>query len=142
MTDYWGTPNKVISIAPLIEFGLSGSTDIVAYKGVRSYSTDTTGQLVVQLATTRTGWGIALETVATAGLPVSILLRGLIVLVSAGSTRNKAQYFDSAGEPIDLSDQAINEAGSATCTIYYSAKVAIALQTIADNSEGLYYFCP
>ena len=144
MTDYWSQKSAegVLATEPVIGWAYAGDTSVAAWKGVRSYTTSAANKLLVMLATTRAGWGIALKTVGTAGLAVPVFLRGIIKLKSAGSTMDKAQYFDSSGELLDLADQACNESGSDTYTIYFSAKVARALQTLSDNDYGLYYFNP
>jgi len=143
LTDYWPQEEGVISTEPKVGFFVAGDTSVVAYKGVRCYTSDTAGQITVMLATTRQGWGVALKTVGTAGDPVPVLLRGIVKIIAAGTiVRDLAVTFDAAGEVTPLADQAVNEAGSSTYTIYYSAKVGRALHSGSDNDEAVVLFNP
>jgi hypothetical protein len=142
--DKWPQEEYEISLEPRIGFAVAGDTSCVAGLGVRCYTTDTNGQLTVMLATTRQGWGIALATVATAGLTFPIVLRGLVKVLAGGTyTRDLAVAFDSSGYVVALADQACNEAGSATYTVYYSAKIGRALMTgTQSGDEILIYLNP
>ena len=144
-TDYWPQEEYAINTEPKIGFGIAGDTSCVAGYGVRCYTSDTSGQLTVMLATTRQGWGIALETVGTAGLAVPIVIRGLVKAVAGGAcTRDLAVAFDASGKVVALADQAVNESGSCTAiTIYYSAKIGRALRSVSsDGDELLIYLNP
>ena len=133
MADYWSKEESYVATEPVIGFGESADTSIVAYKGVKSDSTDVDGKLMVTIATQNAGWGIALETRAVANKPVSILVRGIIKLVAGNtSTRNYAQSFGSAGL---LGDMTASYTPGPT-----AYKNAIALQSMAAASEGLYLF--
>ena len=144
-TDYWPQEEGEIGgVCIKIGFATAGAaSSVVAYKGVRCYTADTAGELKVMLATTRQGWGIALKTVATAGDPVPILVFGVVkAFAGAACTRDLACTFDSAGRLVLLSDQAVNESGSSSYTVYYSAKVARALRSVTTaNDEFIVLFC-
>ena len=80
--------------------------------------------------------GIAVKAVA-AGEPCPVLIRGRVkVKVGGAITRGKAVYgADSARRVLQLTDQAVNEGGSASYSIYYNRKLgtALASATAADD---------
>jgi len=47
---------------------------------------------------------------------------------------------DASGRAIELSDQAVNEGGAATYTIYYARKAGIALQAAAAADDWILVF--
>ena len=80
--------------------------------------------------------GIATKTVAE-GEPCPVLIRGR-VKVKAGDTitRGKAVYgADSSKRVLELTDQAVDEGGASTYTIYYNRRLGTALEsaTAADD---------
>lgn len=82
--------------------------------------------------------GIALKTVAI-GEQVAVCVRGVVKVTAGGAiTRGQAVYGgDATGRVLALADQAVNEGGTATYTIYYSRRLGFALQTFALGDEGL-----
>jgi hypothetical protein len=143
MTDYWTREVSYVSMAPKVGWFITGDTSVVAYSGVRCYTSDMTDEVVVMLATTKQGWGMALETVATAGKAVSVLLFGIIKVTLGGTgTRDLALAFDSAGLLVVLADQAVNESAANSYTIYYGAKVARALRSGTTGDKILVLFNP
>jgi len=82
--------------------------------------------------------GIAV-TSASAGEFVSVCTNG-VVKVTAGDTiaRGQAVYGgDASYRVLALSDQAVNEGGTATYTIYYARKLGIALQSAVAGDTFL-----
>ncbi|MCW3994584.1 MAG: DUF2190 family protein [Candidatus Bathyarchaeota archaeon] len=83
--------------------------------------------------------GIALKTTsATAQCPV--LIRGRVKVKAGGAiTRGKAVYgADASKRVLELTDQAVNEAGSGTYTVYYNRKLGTALQTATSAGDLLF----
>jgi len=80
--------------------------------------------------------GIALKA-AVSGDRVPILARGrVIVQVGGAIARGQMVYGgDSAGRVLALADQAVNEGGTATYTIYYSRALGRAEQATAGAGE-------
>jgi len=80
--------------------------------------------------------GIAVKS-AGVGELCPVLIRGRVkVKVGAAITRGKAvSAGDSSKRVIALADQAVNESGSASYTIYYNRKLGTALEsaTVADD---------
>jgi len=80
--------------------------------------------------------GIAL-TDASSGDPVSVCVRGIVKVRAGGAvTRGKAVYGgDSSKRVLELSDQDVDEGGTATYTVYYNRKLGTALctATAADD---------
>ncbi|MEM4700630.1 MAG: DUF2190 family protein [Candidatus Bathyarchaeia archaeon] len=83
--------------------------------------------------------GIALKS-ASAGDPCPVLIRGRVkVKAGGGITRGKAVYgADSSKRILQLTDQAVNEGGTATYTIYYNRKLGWALES-ASAAEDLIF---
>jgi hypothetical protein len=83
--------------------------------------------------------GIAVKSVAS-GEQCPILVRGR-VKVKAGDaiTRGKAVYgADASKRVLQLTDQAVNEGGSASYTIYYNRKLGTALETATAADDLLF----
>ena len=80
--------------------------------------------------------GIATKTVDS-GEPCPVLTRGRVkVKAGAAVTRGKAVYgSDSSKRVLELTDQAVDEGGTSTYTIYYNRKLGTALEsaTAADD---------
>ena len=85
--------------------------------------------------------GIALKS-ASAGDPCPVLVRGRVkVKVGGAVTRGKAVYgADASKRILQLTDQSVNEGGTAQYTIYYARKLGIALESAsaADNLIFIY----
>jgi len=83
--------------------------------------------------------GIAVKTAsATAQCPV--LIRGRVKVKAGGAiTRGKAVYgADSSKRVLELTDQAVNEAGSGTYTVYYNRRLGTALETTSTADDLLF----
>jgi hypothetical protein len=83
--------------------------------------------------------GIAVKSVAS-GEPCPVLVRGRIK-VKAGEaiTRGKAVYgADSNKRILQLTDQAVNEGGTATYTIYYNRKLGTALESASAADDLIF----
>lgn len=80
--------------------------------------------------------GIATKTVAE-GEPCPVLIRGRVkVKVGDAITRGKAVYgADLSKRVLELTDQAVDEGGTSTYTIYYNRRLGTALEsaTAADD---------
>jgi hypothetical protein len=80
--------------------------------------------------------GVAVKDAAI-GAQCSVLTRGRVKVKAGGAiTRGKAVYgADASKRLLELLDQAVNEGGSATYSIYYNRKLGTALQatTAADD---------
>jgi hypothetical protein len=83
--------------------------------------------------------GVAVKA-APAEAPCPVLVRGRVKVKAGGVIhRGKAVYgADATKRILELSDQAIDEAGSATYTITYNQKLATALQTTAEADDLLF----
>ena len=85
-------------------------------------------------ATITKGKFVQLSDATDLGEYIPICVRGLVKMklgsaVSGTLAAGKALKSDADGLPDALADQAVNEAGSATYTIYYNAKAGIPLQS-------------
>ncbi|MCW3998740.1 MAG: DUF2190 family protein [Candidatus Bathyarchaeota archaeon] len=69
-----------------------------------------------------------------------VLIRGRVKVKAGGVIhRGKAVYgADATQRILELSDQAVNEAGNATYTVTYNRKLATALQTTAAADDLLF----
>ena len=130
MTDKW--PN---------EEGLISEGEIVSlFKATGAISKGTlvrlTGDLEVQPAVLDSDpIGVALKD-ATSGEYVPVCIHGVCKVKAGGAiTRGKAVKSDASARAIEMSDQAVNEGGTGTYTIYYARKAGVALQaaTAADD---------
>ncbi len=82
--------------------------------------------------------GIALETV-TAKEMCPILTRGRVKVVADGAiTRGKAVCASANGKITQLVDQAVNEGGAATFTIYFNRKLGTAIETTTTDGDLLF----
>jgi len=83
--------------------------------------------------------GIATKTVSS-GAPCPVLIRGRVKVKAGGAiTRGKAVYGgDSSKRVLQLTDQAVNEGGTSTYTIYYARKLGIALETTTAADDLLF----
>ena len=83
--------------------------------------------------------GVAAKTVAS-GQPCPVLIRGR-VKVKAGEavTRGKAVYgADSSKRILELTDQAVDEGGTSTYTVYYDRKLGMALESAAAADDLIF----
>jgi len=83
--------------------------------------------------------GVAVKGAASGG-QCPVLIRGR-VKVKAGDaiTRGKAVYgADASKRVLQLTDQAVNEGGSETYTVYYSRKLGTALETTSAADDLLF----
>lgn len=81
--------------------------------------------------------GVALED-AEAGDMVTVAVGGIVKVKAGGAiARGKAVASDDNGNAVELSDQAVNEGGTATYTIYYARRAGIALQSAVAEDEIL-----
>jgi hypothetical protein len=85
--------------------------------------------------------GIALKSVST-GDPCPVLIRGRVKVKAGGSiTRGKAVYgADSSKRVLQLTDQAVNEGGTATYTIYYNRKLGTALESASAADDLIFIY--
>jgi len=83
--------------------------------------------------------GVAVKS-AVSGAQCPVLVRGR-VKVKAGDaiTRGKAVYgADASKRVLELADQAVDEGGSATYTVYYNRKLGTALETALAADDLLF----
>jgi hypothetical protein len=94
---------------------------------------------VTATVTTWFGFGIAVKA-AVGGEQVPILRRGRVKVVANGATTaaGVAVRNGGNGKVTELSDQAVNEGGAATFTVYMSRKLGKALQK-ADTDGDLIF---
>jgi len=83
--------------------------------------------------------GIAVKSVAS-GDPCPVLVRGRVKVKAGGSiTRGKAVYgADSNRRILQLADQAVNEGGTASYTIYYNRKLGTALESASAADDLIF----
>jgi hypothetical protein len=83
--------------------------------------------------------GVAVKSViAEAQCPV--LVKGRVKVKAGGAiTRGKAVYgADASNRVLELSDQAVDEAGEATYTLYFNRKLGTALETTSTADDLLF----
>jgi len=82
--------------------------------------------------------GIATKTVAS-GEMCPVCAKGVVKVTASGAiTRGKAVCSAAGGKVAQLVDQAVNEGGTGTYTIYYARKLGIALQS--PTADGDLFF--
>jgi len=83
--------------------------------------------------------GIAVKSVASSD-PCPVLTRGRVkVKVGGAITRGKAVYgADTSKRVLQLTDQAVNEGGTASYTIYYARKLGIALESASAADDLIF----
>ena len=83
--------------------------------------------------------GIAVKSAAS-GEQYPVLTRGRVKVKAGGAiTRGKAVYgADASKRVLELADQAVDENGSASYTIYYNRKLGTALQTATAADDLLF----
>lgn len=79
--------------------------------------------------------GIALNSPAT-GEQCSVCVKGVVKVTAGGAIARGAAVCSAAnGKVTQLVDQPVDEAGSATYTIYYARKLGIAYQTTSADGD-------
>ena len=82
--------------------------------------------------------GIATQTVAL-GAMCPVLKRGRVKVTANGAiTRGKAVCSAVNGKVTQLVDQAVNESGSATYTIYFNRKLGTALESASADGDLIF----
>jgi hypothetical protein len=83
--------------------------------------------------------GVAVKS-AVSGAQCPVLIRGRVKVKAGGAiTRGKAVYgADASKRVLQLADQAVNEGGSASYTVYYNRKLGTALETTAAADDLLF----
>ena len=83
--------------------------------------------------------GIAVGGVAS-GEQCPVLVSGRVKVKAGGAiTRGKAVYAaDSSKRVLQLTDQAVNEAGSGSYTVYYNRRIGTALETTSAADDLLF----
>jgi len=135
MTDKWPDEEGFISEGEIVS--LFKATGTIA-KGKLVYLI---GDLEVQQAVLDCDpIGVALKD-AVNGDYVPVCIHGVCkVLAGAAITRGKAIKSDANGKAIPLADQAVNEGGTGTYTIYYARKTGIALQAATAVDDWILVF--
>jgi len=135
MTDKWPEEEGFISEGEIVSL----------FKATASISKGTlvrlTGDLEVQPAVADSDpIGAALKDVGS-GESVPVCIHGVCKVKAGGAiTRGKAVKSDANGRAIEISDQAVNEGGTATYTIYYARKAGVALQAAAAADDWILIF--
>ncbi|XHH10485.1 MAG: capsid cement protein [Candidatus Bathyarchaeia archaeon] len=83
--------------------------------------------------------GIAVKGAAQ-GEQCPVLISGRVKVKAGGAvTRGRAVYgADSSKRILELTDQAVNESGSASYTVYYNRRLGTALETTAAANDLLF----
>ena len=83
--------------------------------------------------------GIAVKSVASGDL-CPVLIRGRVKVKAGGTiTRGKAVYgADSNKRILQLTDQAVNEGGTGTYTVYYNRKLGTALESASAADDLIF----
>ena len=83
--------------------------------------------------------GVAVKSVAS-GEQCPVLISGRVKVKAGGAiTRGKAVYgADDSKRVLQLTDQAVNEGGTASYTIYYNRKLGTALETATAADDLLF----
>jgi hypothetical protein len=85
--------------------------------------------------------GVAVKD-AAAGAQCSVLTRGRVKVKAGGAiSRGKAVYGSDASKRVkELADQAVNEGGSASYTVYYARKLGTALESTTAADDLLFIY--
>ena len=83
--------------------------------------------------------GVAVKSAAS-GEQCPVLIQGRVKVKAGGAiTRGKAVYgADASKRVLQLADQAVNEAGTASYTVYYNRKLGTALETTTAADDLLF----
>ncbi len=100
-----------------------------------------TGDLEVQPAVANSDpIGVALKDVGS-GESVPVCIHGVCKVKAGGAiSRGKAVKSDASARAIEMSDQAVDEGGTATYTIYYARKAGVALQSASAADDWILIF--
>ena len=130
MTDKWPSEEGFVSEGEIVS--LFKATAAVS----RGTLVKLTGDLEVQPATSNSDpIGVALKDGANGDI-VPVCIHGVCKVKAGGAiSLGKAVKSDDSARAVVLTDQAVNEAGTGTYTIYYARKAGIALQaaSVADD---------
>jgi hypothetical protein len=104
--------------------------DAVYFSADHKVSSATSGQECI---------GVAVKN-ASSGAQCPVLVKGRVkVKAGAAITRGKAVYgADASKRVLQLTDQAVNEGGSASYTVYYNRKLGTALETTSAADDLLF----
>lgn len=135
MTDKWPDEEGFISEGEIVSL-FKATAAITKGTLVRL-----TGDLEVQPAILDSDpIGVALKD-ASSGESVPVCIHGVCKVKAGGAiTRGKAIKSDASARAIELSDQAVDEGGTATYTIWYGRKAGIALQAAAAADDWILIF--
>ena len=135
MTDKWPNEEGFISEGEIVSL----------FKATGTISKGTlvrlTGDLEIQPAVVDSDpIGVALKD-ATNGEYVPVCIHGVCKVKTGGAiARGKAVKSDANARAIEMSDQAVNEGGTGTYTIYYARKAGITLQAAAAADDWILIF--
>lgn len=83
-------------------------------------------------------FGIAIDTVASGDM-CPVLKRGRVKVTANGAiTRGKAVCSAASAKVTQLTDQAVNEGGSATYTVFYNRKLGTALESASADGDLIF----
>jgi len=135
MTDKWPEEEGFISEGEIVSL-FKATADISKGNLVRL-----TGDLEVQPAVADSDpIGVALKDVES-GEAVPVCIHGVCkVKAGAAITRGKAVKSDASARAVELGDQAVDEGGTATYTIYYARKAGVALQSASAADDWILIF--
>jgi len=135
LTDKWPDEEGFISEGEIVS--LFKATGTIS-KGTFVYLT---GDLEVQAAVVDCDpIGVALKD-AVNGDMVPVCIHGVCKVKAGGAiTRGKAVKADASARAIEMTDQAVDEGGTSTYTIYYARKAGVALQAAAVADDWILVF--
>jgi len=134
-------------VPPVVaDYSVGDAVEEIRVKSFTAGAAITKGQLVRLTADMTVGPAIADSdpigaalTAVAAGNECPVAVEGIVCLKSGGAiTRGKAVASDATGRVVMLGDQAVNEGGTATYTIYYGRKVGIALTATTAADQNLF----
>ncbi|MBX5327603.1 MAG: DUF2190 family protein [Candidatus Bathyarchaeia archaeon] len=135
MTDKWPSEEGFISEGEIVSL----------FKATAAVSKGTlvklTGDLEVQPATSNSDpIGVALKDGANGDI-VPVCIHGICKVKAGGAiSLGKAVKSDDSARAVVLTDQAVNEGGTNTYTIYYAKKAGIALQAASAADDWILVF--
>jgi hypothetical protein len=96
--------------------------------------------VVTKAAAAKDCIGIATKSQSTVGGPVPVLVRGRVKVTAGGAIAIGLAVYgaDASSRILALADQAVNEGGSATYSIYYGRKLGIALQAALEAGDLIF----
>ena len=104
---------------------------------------DANGYLIVAPTSNKNPLGGATESIDATGktdgeLECSVAIFGRMTVVADGTIkagRSVEVSGSTAGQVVEMSDQAVDEGGSATYSIYYNAKFGVSLEAAVDGDD-------